>query len=159
MKVNYVRCREKDCETLMEASWIINGSMIALDSYFKMDTKGELQNKEPYTASHIALTVDLNEYNCPKCDHSFKKDKNYSMCLVNHGDKSACLSCPECNNYIEGIGLWHYTEWTETDLIEEEYKPLWMNSEDTRFYSSTLDISEAMQKSKDELHKKLKDLT
>lgn len=124
MKVNFVRCDEEDCGILMEASWVLGGWLLILDSMLE---KYKDQPKKPFIASHITTAFPIPCYNCNY--EITGEEEDLCACLVAHGDHTACLSCPKCNRYIPESSKWHYTTWDEDDLILEDWVPPWKDNE------------------------------
>lgn len=117
--INYVKCPE--CGVHCEASWNVSedtGKYIHTVLYMDSMLSDEQRKRaEPWTQSHIhPLGIKI----CPKCDHDFAEDEHTGYCLVNHGDETACLSCPECHAHIKEAAVWHKWEWTREDLIPKE---------------------------------------
>lgn len=112
--IRLVKCGE--CEIRMQASWLVGGSLLVMDSMMREEYR---KNCTPFMNSHIAPNPSFDD-KCPKCDYEFPKEGSFSACLVNHGDDTACIHCPECNTYISKSALWHKTTWEIKDLEIEE---------------------------------------
>ncbi len=112
--IRLIKCGE--CEVKMQASWMVGGWILQLDS---MTTDEQRENAEPFMASHLLRHPDFNNI-CTKCKHDFSDDERWSACLVKHGDDTACIRCPKCSIYISKSVLWHKTTWDIDDLELEE---------------------------------------
>lgn len=109
----YIECGE--CDAKLSPSWMIDGEMIVMDS---MMTDKDYVYAEPWIASHMVKNPTFDD-KCTKCKFDFRNARGLSACLVNHGDNTACLSCPECNEYVSKSALWHKTKWERKDLMNE----------------------------------------
>ena len=112
--IRLVKCSQ--CEVRMQASWLIGGGLLVMDSMMNEEYRKDCR---PFMNSHLVVHPKFNNI-CTECKHDFSDDESWSACLVNHGDDTACIHCPECSTYISKSALWHKTTWKIEDLELEE---------------------------------------
>ena len=112
--IRLIKCGQ--CGALQQATWLVGSGLLVMDS---MMTEEYRKNCRPYFNSHIDSNPEFGNI-CPNCNHDFSDDESWSACLVNHGDDTACIHCPECKTYISKSALWHKTTWDIENLILEE---------------------------------------